>query len=85
MNDIIDSTAPRPTSDVLELPTVQGRYDLLVSYREPYLQRGFDCAELTLPALLPRYGHTSTNILPTPYQSVGARGVNHLSSKLLMS
>lgn len=85
MNDIIDSTAPRPTSDVLELPTVQGRYDLLVSYREPYLQRGFDCAELTLPALLPRYGHTSTNILPTPYQSVGARGVNHLSSKLLMA
>lgn len=76
------SNAPGPD---MEYPTVTARYNLLESYRDIYLQRAFDCAELTLPALLPRFGHTATTILPTPFQSVGARGVNHLAAKLLMA
>ena len=65
--------------------TSEGRYDTLTSYRTPYLNRAWDCGELTLPALLPRNGHNSTTILPTPFQNVGARGVNHLSTKLWIS
>jgi hypothetical protein len=34
---------------------------------------------------MPRYGHNSTTSLPVPFQSVGARGVNNLASKLLLS
>jgi hypothetical protein len=83
MEDQLQSDAP--PADTIIMPTVEARYETLATYRIPYLQRAYDCAELTLPALLPRYGHTSTMILPTPFQSVGARGVNHLSSKLLMS
>lgn len=81
--DSVDSNAPKPAAN--DLPTVENRYEQLTSYRRPYLERAYDCAELTLPALLPRYGHTATTQLPVPFQSVGARGVNNLSSKLLMS
>lgn len=40
---------------------------------------------LTIPALLPPSGHTPNNVLPTPYQAVGARGVNTTASKLLLT
>lgn len=80
--DAVNSNAPPPP---VVLPTVENRYEQLAPYRRPYLDRAYDCSELTLPALLPRYGHTATTNLPVPFQSVGARGVNHLSSKLLLS
>ena len=83
MADSNISNAPAP--EEATVPSVEKRYAILEAYRLPYLNRAYDCAELTLPALLPRLGHNSTTILPTPYQSVGARGVNSLSSKLLMS
>lgn len=69
----------------MSVPTVEGRYDMLASDRTPYLNRAYDCSEITLPALLPRNGHNATTVLPTPYQSHGARGVNNLSSKLLIA
>lgn len=53
--------------------------------REPFLRRGRVCAELTIPTLLPPQGHTGSSDLPTPWQSIGARGVNNLSAKMLMS
>jgi hypothetical protein len=84
MEDQNKSNAPAP-SDSVTMPSVESRYDQLATYRNPYLNRGYDCSELTLPAILPRFGHNSTTVLPTPFQSVGARGVNHLSSKLLMT
>lgn len=65
--------------------TAAGRYTQLMSQREPYLRRGRDCAKLTIPALLPEDGSTSSTKFYTPYQSLGARGVNNLSSKLLLA
>lgn len=62
-----------------------GRYTAQVSNRFAYLSRAWDCAELTIPSLLPRAGHSSHSTLPTPWQSVGAEGVNNLSSRLLMA
>lgn len=59
-------------------------YSKLETKREPFLERGRECSELTIPALLPREGHNDSSALPTPYQSVGARGVNNLSSKMLL-
>jgi hypothetical protein len=60
-------------------------YDTLSVRRRPFLLRAWDCAELSIPSLLPREGHNPTSELPIPWQSVTARGVNHLSSKLLMT
>lgn len=61
------------------------RYQSQLGNRMPYLQRGWDCAELTIPSLLPRMGTSSASPLPTPWQAVGARGLNNLSSRLLMT
>jgi hypothetical protein len=62
-----------------------GRYQQLASLRTTYLNRARDCAELTIPSLMPRDGHGPANDLPTPFQGMGARGVNNLASKLLLA
>ena len=62
----------------------KSRYNKLEAKREYYLDRAREASELTIPALLPPEGFSSSNSIYTPYQSVGARGVNNLASKLLM-
>lgn len=59
-----------------------GRLD---SMRAGVLETARDCAKLTIPALLPPEGHTDNDPLPTPYQSLGARGVNNVASRLLLT
>lgn len=82
---MFDESSNAPPMDMDESSTSEARYETLTQYRTPYLQRAYDCAELTLPKLLPRNGHTSTATLPIPFQSVGARGVNNLTSKLMLA
>lgn len=53
--------------------------------RAPVLERARRLATLTIPALLPPDGHNDSSKLPSPAQSVGARGVNNLQSKLLLA
>jgi hypothetical protein len=65
--------------------TAKERYDTLEEYREPYLIRARDCAKLTIPYLVPPKGFNETQKLPTPYQSLGARGVRTLAAKLSTS
>jgi hypothetical protein len=64
---------------------VKSRYEKLVAHRDPFLRRAQKCSELTLPFLIPPDGHTSSNSLPTPFQSVGGRGVSTLAAKLLLA
>ncbi len=82
-----DGTTPSnaPPEDNKEVSTSEGRYGTLCSFRRPYLERAWDCAELTIPWLLPRHGHNSTTPLPVPFQNIGARGVNNLGSKLMLA
>ena len=61
------------------------RYAQCESSRDAFLQRGRDAAELTIPTLLPPEGHSGSTVYQTPYQGVGARGVNNLASKLLLA
>lgn len=65
--------------------TARARYQKLEQDRTQYLVRGRECAALTIPSVLPPQGFSSTSSLPTPYQSLGARGVRTLASKLLLS
>ena len=65
--------------------TCASQYEKLATERETYLNRARECAKLTIPALVPDSGHSSTTTLLTPYQGIGARGVNNLASKLLLS
>ena len=64
---------------------VAGMYTNLSSGRWSFLDRARTASEITIPSLLPVEGHTGSSILPTPYQSIGAEGINNLSSKLLLS
>lgn len=68
-----------------EHTTAHAKYEELKKYREPYLRRARECARVTLPYLFPPEGSSGTTDLPTPFQSVGSRGVNTLASKLLLA
>lgn len=71
-----------------EAPTPVGakaRWSKLDGKRSGVLTRARDCADLTIPSLLPPEGHTEDADLPTPYQSLGSRGVNNLASKLSLA
>ena len=63
------------------------RYDYLASDRSQFLEEARQASELTLPYLL--RGHeehiSGMKQLKTPYQSVGAKGVVTLASKLMLA
>jgi len=61
------------------------RFEALRTGREPYLIRARDCATLTIPYLVPPLGFNPAMTLPTPFQSLGARGLRNLASKLLLA
>lgn len=65
--------------------TIEGKYNTLARDRELFLERGRDCSQYTIPTLIPDEGHSSSTKYYTPYQGVGARGVNNLASKLLLT
>jgi len=67
------------------METAKSKYQKMEADRDAYLQRARDCARLTLPYLMTDDGDQSSQRLPTPYQAVGARGVNNLASALLLS
>jgi hypothetical protein len=64
---------------------LKSAYERMAATRSMYLDRGRDSSRLTLPTLLPDAGNNAATRFTTPYQSVGARGVNNLASALLLS
>lgn len=67
------------------LTPAKERWSKMQTRRDAVLSRARECAALTIPGLLPPQGHSDTASLATPYQSIGARGVNNLASKLLLA
>lgn len=65
--------------------TAKNRYDKLVSDRQPYTDRAETSAQYTIPMAFPKDTDTSSTNYETPYQSIGARGVNNLTSKLMLA
>jgi hypothetical protein len=63
----------------------QGRYERLQTDRNSFVMRAEDAAKVTIPTLFPPQGHNGSTLLPTPYQGIGARGLNNLASKLLLA
>jgi hypothetical protein len=61
------------------------RYARYESLRSTPLQRARDAALVTIPALVPPDGNSNTTKYTTPYQSLGARGLNNLAAKLLLA
>ena len=65
--------------------TAKAVYNKLEGHRYQYLDRARSCSKLTLPYVMPDEGHGPHSRLETPFQGVGARGVNNLASKLLLA
>ncbi|WP_337056761.1 portal protein [Pseudomonas sp. USHLN015] len=60
-------------------------YDKLVNDRAPYETRAENCAKYTIPALFPKASDNASTDYTTPWQAVGARGLNNLASKLMLA
>lgn len=68
-----------------EEPNASASYQKLERDRQPYIDRAIKNAKLTIPALFPKEGTTGSTDFETPWQSIGARGVDNLSAKLSLS
>lgn len=68
------------------MATAKSRYDALSSGRNQFLQTAIDASKLTLPYLM-KHDEEDSNYktLLTPWQSVGAKGVTTLASKLMLA
>ena len=73
------------TDDYSSEGQLASMYQACFGERESYLQRARDCAKLTIPSLIRDSGDNHSTSYETPFQSIGARGVNHLASKLLLT
>lgn len=60
-------------------------YDRLRNDRQPYETRAENCATYTIPSLFPKDSDNSSTDYTTPWQAVGARGLNNLASKLMLA
>jgi len=63
------------------------RYDKLAAMRKNYLTRAENAAALTIPQLYTGTydGSNEGNSYGNPYQSLGARGVNNLANKIILT
>lgn len=69
----------------METSSAASRYARLASDRTIFLDTARDCAKLSLPYLLTSTGVVNGQKLPTPWQSIGAKGANVMASKLMLS
>lgn len=60
-------------------------YDRLKNDRQPYETRAQNCATYTIPSLFPKDSDNASTDYVTPWQAVGARGLNNLASKLMLA
>lgn len=72
-------------AEIQQQVSAKARYAKLETLKNPYLIRARECSTLTIPSLIPPQGATGSTKLPTPFQSLGARGVNNLAAKLLLA
>jgi hypothetical protein len=64
---------------------IKSRWNKLDGDRSAVLSRARECAKITIPQLLPPAGSGQNTQFNTPWQSLGARGVNNLASKLILA
>ena len=89
----LNSTSKRTTqnislgysSDTQNRETAKQVYERLKTDRNNYTDRAESCAQFTIPALFPKETDNASSTYKIPHQSFGARGVNNLSSKLLLA
>lgn len=87
----MDGDSMRATADLnparagKPMDQVQRRYMDLESNRTEVINRAEEAAALTIPSIFPRANHNENETIPKPWQAVGARAVNNLANKLLLT
>jgi len=71
--------------DTTQGQTAAGRYAQLQSARSTFDREAKESSKLTIPSLIPESTTGTRAKIKTPFQAVGARGVNSLASKLLFA
>ena len=64
--------------------TAAGRYAQLESARSTFDREAKESSKLTIPSLIPESTTGTRSKIKTPFQAVGARGVNSLASKFYL-
>lgn len=65
--------------------TAEDIYNRENTRRDLLLDRAREVAEVTIPSLVPPIGYDIGDKLYTPHQGIGARGVNNIASRLLLT
>ena len=60
-------------------------YERLKNDRNDYIVRAESCAQYTIPSLFPKDSDGGGTNYTTPWQAIGARGLNNLSAKLMLA
>lgn len=60
-------------------------YDRLKNDRVAYETRAENCAKVTIPSLFPKSSDNASTDYSTPWQAVGARGLNNLSARVMLA
>ena len=62
-----------------------GLYASMKTQRQAFIDEAVESARLTIPSLFPKEGHANGSKIEKPRNGIGARGVNHMASRLLMA
>ena len=73
------------SNDAITETSLKERFQALDSERTGLLEAVRQCSALTIPTVMPPEGHNINDPLPLPYQGLGARAVQNLASKLLLT
>lgn len=65
--------------------TAEALYQREATRRDTVIERAREVAQVTIPSLVPPEGYQEGDKLYTPHQGVGARGINNISSRLMMT
>lgn len=60
-------------------------YERLKNDRVSYETRAENCAKVTIPSLFPKDSDNASTDYTTPWQAIGARGLNNLSAKVMLA
>ena len=70
--------------DIMKI-SASAEYKKMEDSRQPFHTRAKDASKLTIAQMYPDSDDTASTNYPTPYQSLGARGVNNLANKMILS
>ena len=84
-NESLSVSASIQEENSLKPGSIASRFMLLDAAREEVLRRCQRLAAVTIPSVFPWSEQSENEVLDTPYQGIGARTVNNLSNKLLLT